>query len=81
MPKLFTSLLNNKLTKWSESSLVLTNAQSGFSPGYGNTDAIFSVHSLISKSLRTGKRLYYCFIDYVKAFDSVFHLKLWLRLA
>ena len=81
MWKLFTSLLNNRLTKWSENSLVLTNAQSGFSPGYGNTDAIFSLHSLISKSLRTGKRLYCCFIDYVKTFDIVFHLKLWLRLA
>ena len=28
-----------------------------------------------------GKRIYCCFIDYVKTFDSVCHLKLWLRLA
>ena len=81
MGKLFTSLLNNRLTKWSENSSVLTDAQFGFSPGYGTTDAIFSLHSLISNSLRKGKRLYCCFIDYVKAFDSVCHLKLWLRLA
>ena len=81
MGKLFTSLLNNRLTKWSENSSVLTEAQFGFRPGYGITDAIFSLHSLISKSLRKGKRLYCCFIDYVKAFDGVCHLKLWLRLA
>ena len=81
MGKLFTFLLNNRLTKWSENSSVLTDAQFGFRPGYGTTDAIFSLHSLISKSLRKGKRIYCCFIDYVKAFDSVCHLKLWLRLA
>jgi hypothetical protein len=43
--------------------------------------AIFALHSIISKSLRQGKRLYCCFIDYVKAFDSVSHFKLWLKLA
>ena len=31
--------------------------------------------------VRSGKRLYCCFIDYVKAFDSVSHFKLWLKLA
>jgi hypothetical protein len=51
--------------------------QFGFSPGYGTHDAIFALHSIISKSLRQGKRLYCCFIDYVKAFDSL----LWLKLA
>jgi hypothetical protein len=48
---------------------------------YGTHDAIFALHSIISKSLRQGKRLYCCFIDYVKAFDSVSHFKLWLKLA
>ena len=66
---------------WSENSSVLTDAQFGFHTVYGTTDAIFSLHSLISKSLRKGKRLYCCFIDYVKAFDSVCHLQLRLRLA
>ena len=49
--------------------------------GYGTHDAIFALHSIISKSLKQGKRLYCCFIDYVKAFDSVSHFKLWLKLA
>jgi hypothetical protein len=70
MGKLFTSSLNNRLTKWSEHRSVLTDAQFGFRPGYGTTDAIFNnLHSLISKSLRKGNRLYCCFIDYVKAFS------------
>jgi hypothetical protein len=60
---------------------VLTDAQFGFRPGYGTHDTIFALHSIISKSLRQGKRLYCCFIDYVKAFDSISHFKLWLKLA
>ena len=78
--KLFTSMINARLTKWSEKNNILTDAQFGFRPGYGTTDAIFALHSLISKSLKRGKRFYCCFIDYKKAFDSVSHIKLWLRL-
>ncbi|XP_071123308.1 uncharacterized protein [Mytilus edulis] len=78
--KLFTSIINTRLTKWSEKHNIITDAQFGFKPGYGTTDAIFALHSLISKSLRSGKRFYCCFIDYKKAFDSVSHFKLWLRL-
>jgi hypothetical protein len=44
---------------------VLTDAQFGFRPGYGTHDAIFALHSIISKSLRQGKRLYCRFIDYM----------------
>lgn len=79
--KLLTSTINTRLMKWSEDNSVLTDAQFGFRPGYGTHDAIFALHSIISKSLRQGKRLYCCFIDYVKAFDSVSHFKLWLKLA
>ena len=79
--KLFTSTINTRLMKWSEDNSVLTDAQFGYRPGYGTHDAISALHSIISKSLRQGKRLYCCFIDYVKAFDSVSHFKLWLKLA
>ena len=78
--KLFTTLINARLVKWSADHGVLTDAQFGLRPGYGTTDAIFALNSLISKSLRSGKRFYCCFIDYKKAFDSVKHMKLWLRL-
>ena len=55
---------------------ILTDAQFGFILGYGTRDAIFALHSVIAKSLRKGKRLCCCFVDYVKAFDSVSHLML-----
>ena len=78
--KLFTALINSRLTRWSEKHSVITDAQFRFRPGFGTTDAIFALHSLTSKSFRSGKRLYCCFIDYEKAFDSVLHTKLWLRI-
>ena len=53
--KLFTSTINTRLMKWSEDNSVLTDAQFGFRPGYGTHDAISTLHSIISKSLRQGK--------------------------
>ena len=64
--KLFTSLINSRLITLCNINNTLTDAQFGFLPGYGTSDAIFCVHFLISKSLRKGKRLYCCFIDYIK---------------
>ena len=78
--KLFTSVLNTKLMNWCKENSILTDAQFGFIPGYGIQDAIFALYSVITKTLRKGKRLYCCFVDYVKAFDSVSHYILWHKL-
>ena len=75
--KLFTGLLNKRLLKWAEQHNVLTDAQFGFCPGFGTTDANFALNSLITSTLHKGKRLYCCFVDYTRAFDSVTHSKLW----
>ena len=78
--KLFTGLLNKRLLKWAEQHNVLTDAQFGFRTGFGTTDAIFALHSLITGTLRKGKILFCCFVDYTRAFDSVTHSKLWQKL-
>ena len=78
--KHFTSLINSRLLKWCERNNILTDAQFGFRPSLGTIDAIFALPSLIYNILRKGKRLYCCFIDYIKAFDSVSHVKIWLLL-
>jgi exonuclease III len=81
MSKLFTSTLNKRLINWSNKYNVITDAQLGFKPGFGTTDAIFALKSLINNTLSSKrKRLYCCFIDYSKAFDSIVHDKLWLKL-
>jgi hypothetical protein len=78
--KLFTGLLNKRLLKWAEQHNILTDAQFSFRPGFDTTDAIFALHSFITSTLRKDKRLYCCFVDYTRAFDSVTHSKLWQKL-
>ena len=58
----------------------MTDAQFGLRPGLSTRDAIFVLHSLISRTLRSKKRLYCCFVDFKKAFDSINHNYLWLKI-
>ena len=73
-------MLNRRLLKWCETKNCLTDALFGFRPGHSTCDAIFALHSLIVEYLSKKKKLYCCFVDYQKAFDSVDHVQLWRRL-
>ena len=55
----------------------LPNVQSGFRKGRGNIDQIANLHWIIEKAREFQKNIYFCFIDYPKAFDSVDINKLW----
>ena len=53
----------------------LPDVQAGFRKG---RDQIASIHWIMEKSKRVPeKNIYFCFIDYAKAFDCVDHNKLW----
>ena len=45
--------------------------------GRGTRDQIANIHWIIEKAREFQKNLYFCFIDYAKAFDCVDHNKLW----
>ena len=45
--------------------------------GGGTRDQIANIHWIIQKAREFQKNIYFCFIDYAKAFDSVDHKKLW----
>ena len=81
LAKLFTSIINSRLIKWSENNDIITDAQFGFRPGSSTVDAIYSLLTLVQKALFKKKRLYCCFVDYKQAFDSVTRLNLWLKLS
>ena len=51
--------------------------QDGFRKGRGTGDQIANIHWIIKKARVFQKNIYFCFIDYVKAFDCVDHNKLW----
>ena len=55
----------------------LPDVQAGFRKGRGTRDQIANIHWIIEKAKEFQKNIYFCFIDYAKAFDCVDHNKLW----
>ena len=55
----------------------LPDVQVGFNIGRGTRDQVANIHWVIKKAEEFQKNIYFCFIDYVKAFDCVGHNKLW----
>ena len=51
----------------------LSDVQAGFRRGRGTTDQIANIRWVIEKAKRFHRNIYFCFIDYAKAFDCVDH--------
>ena len=49
----------------------LSDVQAGFRKGRGTRDQIANIHWIIEKARKFQKNIYFCFIDYAKAFDHV----------
>ena len=58
-------------------NLELPDVQTGFRKGKGMRHEIANIHWIIEKARKFQKNIYFCFIDYAKAFDCVDHNKLW----
>ena len=55
----------------------LPAVQAGFSKGTGTRDQTANIHLIFKKAKEFQKNIYFCFIDYAKAFDCVDHNRLW----
>ena len=55
----------------------LPDVQAGFRKGRGTRDQIANIRWIIEKAQEFQENIYFCFIDYAKAFDCVHHNKLW----
>ncbi|XDA91026.1 hypothetical protein R6Z07M_019662 [Ovis aries] len=55
----------------------LPDVQAGFRKGRGTRDQIANIRWIIEKGREFPKNIYFCFIDYAKAFGCVDHKKLW----
>ena len=53
------------------------DVQAGFRKGRGTGDLIANIRWIMEKAREFQKNIYFCFIDYAKAFDCVDHNKLW----
>ena len=80
MGKLFTSCINDRLGKYMEDMDLMNECQAGFREGYSTIDHIYVLNSIIDFYLHHKKKIYACFVDYRKAFDSVDRVSLWGKL-
>ena len=77
--KVFNSILNNRLQKYIDNGII-HEAQIGFQPKSRTSDHMFVVRTLTEKLFSKGAKLYACFVDFAKAFDSVLHSVLLYKL-
>ena len=80
---------NTHLTRWQSHAQILQarlqqymnrdlpDVQAGFRKGRGTRDQIANIWWIIKKARQFHKNIYFCFIDYTKAFDCVDYNKLW----
>jgi hypothetical protein len=79
LPKIFNAVLNNRLITVVDKQL--NNCQFGFRENHRTADSIFILKSLINKYIhKNNKKIYACFIDLRKAFDSVWRTALLYKL-
>ena len=72
--KVMLIILQSRLQQYMNQEL--PDVQAGFRKGRGSRDQIANVCWIIKKERKLQKSIYFCFIDYVKAFDYVDHNKL-----
>ena len=68
MPKLMLKILQAKLQQYK--NWEFPDVQAGFRKGKGARDQIANILWIIEKASEFQKNIYFCFIDYAKAFDS-----------
>ena len=78
--KLFTSVLCNRFCTYSEDFAVIKENQCGFRPNYSTTDNIFTLYSLFEILKCKKKKLYCAFVDFEKAFDTVWRNGLFYKM-
>ena len=73
--KVILKILQARLQQYMDCEL--PDVHAGFRKGRGTRDQTANNHWIIKKAREFQKNIYFCFIDYAKAFGCVFHNKLW----
>lgn len=80
MAKLFATMINTRLTKWTEDNCLRAKGQAGFRQDHRTTDQLFIIRTLIEQQRMASAPLYVCFVDFQKAYDTVPRDQLWTKL-
>ena len=69
--KLFTLIINRRFTEYIESNNLIKPHQIGFRQGYRTADHVFVLNTILNSYFKNGKSVYACFVDFSKAYDTV----------
>ena len=81
LSKLFTSVLCDKLQSWVSQKGIVPDKSLGFRKGLRTEDGLFILTSLLDKYAKKGQKLYACFVDFAKFYDTIAHDLLSLKSA
>ena len=76
--KIITTIIQRRMLKRAEE--VISESQAGFRPGRSTVDQLFTLRQITEKYREKGKDLFCCYIDFEKAFDSVWQEGVWKAL-
>ena len=78
--KLFNSIINNRIEEYVDKNNIIDSRQIGFKKKSRVSDHMFIIKTLIDKYVKGDSKLFTCFVDFSKAFDSVNHTYLMYKL-
>ena len=79
--KLFLSILNNRLLQYTKDNKILSEKQLGFVAGNRTSDAHIIINNMVRKYChKNGSKIYSCFVDFSKAFDTIHRDTLFTKL-
>ena len=80
LSKLINLLLNNRLLCLINEKNIFKNNQIGFRKGFRTADHVLTIKTLMDKYLSEKKKLYFCFVDFRKAYESIWRAALFKTL-
>ena len=80
LSKLFTIILNERLTRYCNENNIIKNNQAGFRKGFRTSDQVFTLKTMVDQAFANGEKLYTCFVDFRKAYDTIWRDGLFSKL-
>ena len=81
LSKLFNLLLTKCLTTFTNGNRILKYNQIGFPKSFRTSDRVFTIKTVINKYLKENKKLYFCFVEFRKVYDSIWRETLFYKLS
>jgi hypothetical protein len=81
LAKLFAMIVEARLSNWAEEKGLCARGQVGFRKDFHTTDNLYILQTLIGQNTHRHRKVYCCFVDFHKAFDTVPCDMLWQVLA